>query len=190
MYRKILPILLLSSFSCFAFADSWIPDFPGNYSPTDGYWGVWGSKERCPQGQYVDSYRLKSEDSQGGNGDDTALNGISLHCSGGSSITSTVSEWGSWGYPAYCSGPAIGFAIQIESPRGDGDDTAANDVALKCRNGNEARAEAKTHWGNWSNYQYCPAGQVIVGLMTRVEKDQGGDDDTALNGVRMLCGTL
>ena len=187
MNTKILPILLMSSFSSFAFADSWLPDFPGNYSPTDGYWGDWGSSERCPQGQYVDSYMLKSEGAQG-NGDDSALNGIALHCSGGSNVSSTVSKWGSWGYPAYCSGPVTGFAIQIEVPQGDGDDTAANDVALMCRNGNVARAEAKTHWGNWSNFQFCPSGQVVVGLMTRVERPQGDGDDSGLNGVRMICG--
>lgn len=186
MYSKIFSVVVMGSLSSFAFAFSYLPSFPGNYPSTDGFWGDWGYVERCPVGQHVDGYSLKSEEPQG-NGDDTALNGVALHCSGGSYVTSTVSKWGTWGYSASCYGPVRGFAIQIEPQQGNGDDTAANDVMLVCNDNTIIRAEAKTHWGNWSNYQFCPAGQLVVGLMTRVEQPQGDGDDTALNGVRMIC---
>ncbi len=164
-----------------------IPSIPGYYPETDGFWGEWGFYDKCPLGKYVDGYTLLSEEHIG-NTDDTALNGILLHCSGGTWVTSTLSKWGSWVKPVYCHGPVKGFAIQIEPQQGSGDDTAANDFMLVCNDNSIAHVESRSSWGNWSNHYYCPIGQVIIGLITRVEKLQGFGDDTALNGVRMICG--
>ncbi|WP_186645327.1 hypothetical protein [Fluviispira vulneris] len=188
MNTKILSIFCMTSFSCIAFADSLLPNYSAWYAPTDGYWGDWGAWDRCPQGQYVDGFKLKSESYQG-EGDDTGLNGISLHCNGGANVSSSVAQWGSWSNDSYCYGPAIGFAIQIESPQGDNaDDTAANNFKLICSSGNSAYANVQTNFGNWSQDLVCPAGQVVVGIQTRVESDQVGGDDTALNGARLICG--
>ncbi|APJ03484.1 hypothetical protein [Silvanigrella aquatica] len=191
MFQKIFPVLCIVALSNGAFANTYLPDLPF-YAPynnpaTDGFWGDWGSAQTCPAGQYVSSYILKSEAPQG-RGDDTGLNGIGLRCNGGSIVTSSQGPWGNWGYEGNCNGPATGFQIQIERPQGDGDDSAANDVQLLCSNNSIARAQANTHWGDWSPFYTCPAGQVIIGLVTRVERPQGDGDDTALNGVRMICG--
>ncbi|APJ02734.1 hypothetical protein [Silvanigrella aquatica] len=196
LHAKILFTLFFTS--TFAYAENSrqldlsqgiIPSVPGYYPETDGFWGDWGFYDKCPLGQFVDGYTLLSEEEQI-NGDNTTLNGIVLHCSGGARATSSMSKWGSWVKPAYCNGPVKGFAIQIKPQKGNEDDTAANDLMLVCNNNSIAHAETRTHWGHWSHIYYCPTGQVILGLITRVEKQQYNGDDTALNGVRMICGQL
>lgn len=52
-----------------------------------GYWGNWGRLEFCPAGYPAVGFSLKVEGIQG-NGDDTALNSISLKCADGSWIKS------------------------------------------------------------------------------------------------------
>lgn len=43
------------------------------------------------------------------------------------------------------------------------------------------------HWGSWSGYMYCPANHYVCGARARVEKKQGSGDDTAMNGMQLLC---
>jgi hypothetical protein len=52
------------------------------------FWGDWGPVDFCPLGERAVGFSLKTEKPQG-HGDDTALNGIALRCSGGSRIRST-----------------------------------------------------------------------------------------------------
>lgn len=171
----------------------------GNVIPTDkranGFWGTWGSWMLCPAGEFVYGYRLKSEKNQDG-GDDTGLNAVELKCKSPHtmiekiSISSSIGPYGSWSNSQYCLGrdnPVTGFAILIEKPQGRGDDTAANDVDLYCRNGEFISAKVSTRFGNWKPKALCPSGQAVAGIKTRVEQPQGGDDDTALNGVHLLC---
>ncbi len=44
-----------------------------------------------------------------------------------------------------------------------------------------------TPWGGWSNAVYCPRGTYVGGYSMRVEGNQGGGDDTALNAVALYC---
>ena len=163
-------------------------------SDNDGYWGGWGSAQYCPQGSFVYGYRQKTESKQGG-GDDTALNAIELHCVGPNNnglvrITSSTQKWGNWDSPSYCSGhgnPVTGFQMQIEKEQGKGDDTAANGIKLFCKNGGHILAGRHTNWGTWRSVVKCPHGTAVVGIKTRIEKSVGKGDDTALNGVRLIC---
>ena len=68
------------------------------------------------------------------------------------------------------------------------DDTAANDVEFKCRNGeviSSTNGGKLGDWGAWS--PTCSTG--FCGIQTKVELLLGADaDDTALNDVRFMCG--
>ena len=44
-------------------------------------------------------------------------------------------------------------------------------------------------WGGWGGWSMCTNNRMVCGIQTRVEDPQGGggNDDTALNAVRLLC---
>ena len=156
-----------------------------------GLWGHWGGTQYCggaPYKGHAVSFKLRVEPSQG-SGDDTSLNAICLSCSGGDQICSKVGPWGNW-YglsTAPCPGGFGGFKFRFEGSQGSGDDTAANNVHLRCNgSGHWKGTTAPNLWGSWSGPYYCPSGYVICGLRTRVENPIDGDD-TALNGVEFTC---
>ena len=118
------------------------------------------------------------------------MNAVKLFCRGGGSVTSKTMDWGDWGGSGYCQGednPVVGFRIKIEALQGKGDDTAANSVDLYCKKGNYIYGDARTAWGSWSPLLKCSDGKAVVGLLTRVEGTAKDRDDTALNGVKLLC---
>ena len=43
------------------------------------------------------------------------------------------------------------------------------------------------NWGEWGPDVLTPPNWGIVGLQTRVEAPIGDGDDTAMNGIRMVC---
>lgn len=178
-------------------------DYSTYITPGTGTWGDWATCwDWCPVDTYAYAVRLKSEPEQGGGmpPDDTALNAVSIRCypRGSSSmttyVTSTQGDWGTWGTVGTCSptdGPITAARMQIEASQGSGnnDDTAANDLHARCRNGIEIEPSANTSWGDWGAWASCPSGTVVCGIKTRVEAHEDGDsfDDTALNGVRFAC---
>lgn len=44
-------------------------------------------------------------------------------------------------------------------------------------------------FGDWYQVETCPAKQAAFGISLRVEESQGSGDDTALNGIKLLCAT-
>ncbi|XP_056425950.1 vitelline membrane outer layer protein 1 homolog isoform X1 [Hyla sarda] len=157
-----------------------------------GYWGDWGEMEHCPTGTSAIGFSLKVERPLGSHGDDTALNSIMLHCAPYGStdvegtIESTISRWGDWTHVPWCpSGHFISFSLRVEKPQGRGDDTAANNIRMKCSDGTiiEGKGGYWGEYGDWSGE--CAKG--ICGIRTRVEKPQGNGDDTALNDVQFEC---
>ena len=86
-----------------------------------GYWGDWGNSEFCQNGGYAVGFGTKVEETQG-NGDDTAINGLKLQCSGGDSITSALQRWGSWNYAgnaeATCNRGYTGAKVRVQGPQG------------------------------------------------------------------------
>ncbi|KAG2488927.1 hypothetical protein HYH03_012549 [Edaphochlamys debaryana] len=82
--------------------------------------------------------RLRFERSQGGGGDDTALNGIIVACSNISTTSEVVVEWGLWGDwsgTAYCPPGAYAVKATFRLEYRGGDDTAGNSVQLGCSDG-------------------------------------------------------
>jgi hypothetical protein len=106
-------------------------------------------------------------------------------------ISSSAGEWGDLSDQVSCYGannPISGFKMQIEGNQGEGDDTSANNVRMFCQDGQTLSADVYTNYGEWTQELHCPQGQAVAGIQTRVEAYQGEDgDDTALNGVRLLC---
>uniref|UniRef100_A0A673HFR6 Vitelline membrane outer layer protein 1-like n=1 Tax=Sinocyclocheilus rhinocerous TaxID=307959 RepID=A0A673HFR6_9TELE len=165
--------------------------------PNGGRWGSWGQREMCPTGTYAAGFSLKVEDPIG-RGDDTALNGIRLHCvdlfQGSShsyhdyaSVQSDVGSWGRWTDIKWCpSGFLTAFVLLVEQPQGAGDDTAANTIAFTCSGGSLLQGDG-TNWGDWGKWSHTCVGKWICGIQSRIEEPQGEGDDTALNDVRMFC---
>mgnify|MGYP000923162258 CR=1 FL=1 len=113
-------------------------------------------------------YRIRAE-SKHGDSDDTALNSINLRCAAKGStnytrIYSKYAPWGTFSSYKYCSGtnnPVVGFDMRIESYQGNGDDTAANDIDLYCKNRGYISTSNKTTWGNRTQKYSCPSGQAV-----------------------------
>ncbi|XP_043940102.1 vitelline membrane outer layer protein 1 homolog [Protopterus annectens] len=152
-----------------------------------GPWGSWGWVSQCPWNSKAIGFSLKIEGRQG-RGDDTAMNGIRLYCSGGNGyVESKNGPWGDWTSAVWCPGSGVltAFALQVESRQGDGDDTAANNIKFMCSSGPviEGIGQEWGSYGAWSGS--CDYG--ISGLQTKVEDPQGRGDDTALNDVQFSC---
>ncbi|XP_059381452.1 vitelline membrane outer layer protein 1-like [Carassius carassius] len=163
-------------------------------------WGSWKSKEICPTGMYAAGFSLKVEELSYGVWDDnTALNGIRLHCIDPSkavtvvyhdyaTVQSEVGSWGQWTKIKWCPfGLLTAFQLRVVSSQGIEDDTAVNNIRFRCTHGTLLMGDG-TGWGDWGGWSSTCEGLGICGIMTRVEEHQGTwGDDTALNDVRMIC---
>ncbi|XP_025054032.1 vitelline membrane outer layer protein 1-like [Alligator sinensis] len=171
--------------------------------PNGGNWGDWGKAEFCSTG-YANGFSLKVEPAQGSGveWDDTALNGILLYCTDGTTITSfyifslplsfptpqQMLQWGQWRVMLWH--PSLHlttFSLNVESPQDRADDTAANNIRFRLSDGRVQEGKVDSVWGTfgpWSDQ--CHSG-AICGLQTKVEPPQDRGDDTALNDVRFFC---
>ncbi|KAL0597351.1 Vitelline membrane outer layer protein 1-like protein [Plecturocebus cupreus] len=180
---KLLLLLLLLQAVCFTCAQA---DEQNGYTAiievtNGGPWGDWAWPEMCPQGFFARGFSLKVEPPQGGLGDDTALNGIRLHCVLGNilgnvhAIDSKSGRWGEWSEPLWCPGGGylVAFSFRVEAPLPHGDDTAANNVHFRCSDGEELEGPGLS-WGDFGDWSPpCPR--------TKMEGPRGPSDDTALN---------
>ncbi|KAE8620551.1 hypothetical protein XENTR_v10010323 [Xenopus tropicalis] len=155
-----------------------------------GPWGVWGPLEECPRGCVAKKFSLKIQENVL---DDTALNGIRLHCSKYNStdevstVTSTVAAYGNWCRPYSCEkGFFNAFSLRVEPHQGYLlDDTAANNIKFKCSGKGEVEGPG-LKWGSYGPWsQTCEFG--ICGIMTKVETAGQYFDHTSLNDVQFHC---
>ncbi|XP_031432759.1 vitelline membrane outer layer protein 1-like [Clupea harengus] len=145
-------------------------------------------------GEFIESIQriIALVERRQGIGDDTALNGIRLLCRHienfalQQTISSFEGRWGSWTPYQDCGSEYLqSFSLRVERPQGGGDDTAANNIEFRCTNGKLLFGGGMS-WGDWGSWSgQCSNG--ICGIMTKVEKPQGGVDDTALNNVQFRC---
>uniref|UniRef100_A0A8C5QZ29 Uncharacterized protein n=1 Tax=Leptobrachium leishanense TaxID=445787 RepID=A0A8C5QZ29_9ANUR len=134
---------------------------------------------------------LQAEETQG-KGDDTAVNGIRLHCLPRyktypeHTITSSQGPWGSWTSPFWClSGYLASFTLKVEGSQGRGDDTAVNNIKFSCSDGRHLEGVGLP-WGSYGTWsQSCTHG--VCGILAKVEGQQGDGDDTALNDIQFYC---
>ncbi|XP_016103569.1 vitelline membrane outer layer protein 1-like [Sinocyclocheilus grahami] len=160
-------------------------------------WGSWAQREFCPRGTYAAGFSLMVEELSFGLWDNTALNGIRLHCISlfkdtqsdehDSFVQSHVGSWGQWTKIKWCpSGFLTAFQLRVESSQGIGDDTAANNIRFNCSGGSLLLGDG-THGGEWGNWSPSCQGRGMCGIMTRIEEKLKFGDDTALNDARMFC---
>lgn len=86
------------------------------------------------------------------------------------------------------------MAMKLEGGQGDGDDTAANGFAIRCRKldgtqAHEFKVANEGEWGGWQSWSTDYNTEFVCGGKYRSERDQGPDaDDTAFNGLKIdLC---
>ena len=151
-------------------------------------WGTWGPKRTCPKGEIANSYSQRVEDYRKFIlFDNTALNSICLRCRNGYFICSKKGYWGTWATSPTSNDGFDAANLKIDRHQGNKvDDMGAKDfqvynsgVTYSARNGRPN--------GIWMGTQYCPSGQRICGIQTRVSGKQGKYDDIALSGVILQC---
>ncbi|XP_058037373.1 vitelline membrane outer layer protein 1 homolog isoform X1 [Ahaetulla prasina] len=164
-----------------------------------GPWGPWAWQEMCPRGTYATGFSLKVEPYQGQAKDDTALNGLRLHCTRGGhdgkseakTVESQSNVWGRWTKPLWCptGGYLTGFSLRVERVRrGISDYMGATNIRFVCSDGKVLEGEGLP-WGEFGAWSpSCLKG--LCGIQTKQEAIRGVlMDDSALNDIRFLCCT-
>lgn len=172
--------------------DSSRSDFVKSQQLNSGLWGSWTSTRYCPPNTRVVGYRMRVEGGQG-SGDDTALNAVELRCMDDYGNLSKVSAhdglYGSWGDWAFCANGSVvvGGTVRFEGNRGGGDDTAANNLKVRCSDNKEVQASNGMNYGSWLSEATCPSNSSVCGIKVMFEGNRGSGDDTALNAVEFAC---
>lgn len=166
------------------------------HAPGGSGFGDWSQKVYCPNGSYAVGFSLQIEESCGGGCDDTALNGVRILCSNGTTVESGHRVWGGWRPPQECAAGEAAYAYSLGVEHylgGKEDDTSANSLKVRCRkigSYDVPTADLAIHGpfaDTWTAWARCPVNSMIVGLLTRDEKSQGSGDDTATNDVMFIC---
>ncbi|PIC17986.1 hypothetical protein B9Z55_024035 [Caenorhabditis nigoni] len=106
----------------------------------EGGWGGWKGVKYCPEGLVMIGFALRSEADQRGK-DDVAADNFCGYCGTphgprdrSNWISGDTPGWGDWTQDQFCpQGFAVcGINTQIEGDQGGGDDTALNNVDLRC----------------------------------------------------------
>ncbi|XP_076133794.1 vitelline membrane outer layer protein 1-like [Alosa pseudoharengus] len=100
-------------------------------------------------------------------------------------------RWGRWGgmTKCPCGYRAIGFCLKVERAQGGGDDTALNSIGLLCKHTQTRSILPYGRWGRWTPAKVCRNDGYLTSFRLRVERPQGGGDDTAANNIVFRCST-
>ena len=156
---------------------------------TEGHWGDWGTPSYCPGGGENPIVGVRQKVEHGGVSDKSGMNAVQFVCRDGTQLVSSEGRWGSWGQWVHCSGSGhmVGLRNKIERKMGGSDDTAVNDIEIYCSGPSRHIPPGGGAYGDWTAFKYCPGGWPARGFFTKVEADQGGGDDSALNGIGIFC---
>ncbi|XP_045192206.2 uncharacterized protein LOC123548751 [Mercenaria mercenaria] len=173
-----------------------------------GSYGLWFTPQFCPVGTFAIGFNMKYEENQGIDGDNTALNAVSLQCADRNGVRRTLQRLvqsaaghrGQWTGDVFCPKnkhiPLFlqRFALRVQPEKQTGDDTMANLVRFSCNDLHWTQnlqelanpiVGAEGQYGKWS--EKCPTGSAICGIQTRIEGHLSKGDNTALNDVRFFC---
>ncbi|CAF1067722.1 unnamed protein product [Brachionus calyciflorus] len=103
-------------------------------------------------------------------------------------------NWGIWGSIEECdqNDYVVGFRTKLHPFQGIGlgpsiDDTSLNGVELICSNGKTIKS-SDGPLGSWdAQFRNCSNRQKIIGFSYGIHQNQGINDDTATNVIRLLC---
>ncbi|NXE16558.1 VMO1 protein, partial [Lophotis ruficrista] len=194
-------ILLLLAGLAGAAGPGWEPDRGGSDASVitvsnEAPWGDRAWPEMCPKGSYTSGVSFRVEPPKGVTEDDTALNGIWLHCSRGGdpSSTSTAnsqsSRWGCWLEAHWCphGGRLVGFTLWVQAHQLGllSDEVAATSARFACSDGHILLGSRST-WGQGSVWSpQCP--RAVCGIQMRQEPAQGlKRDGKALHDLCLFC---
>lgn len=195
--------LLSTSSSSTIYIKSYGSSFPTFYSmstiQSDGLtnWGQWHQERYCPSNSYAIGVKVKAQAYN--SFDNTGLNAIEIICNDDARtrLLSGEGSFGDWDTDRYCPyyKKLIGFKFRVHN---DAfiinlvlDDSAANGIHLFCDDGSNLVPGVEGPWGNWGSDKYCANNQVICGIKTQIQWNQGFLlDDTALNNVVFYCCSL
>lgn len=106
-------------------------------------------------------------------------------------VPSCPASFGFWGGGVACENGsyAIGASIQVK-PIVEGnssvDNTALNNIKLKCDDGSEISSMGNDD-GDWSPLGECPTDQFIYGFSARNKPFTPNSDNTGLNDIKFTC---
>ena len=132
--------------------------------------GVWGDAVTCPEGSLIFAHKVRMEPNLGGEGDDTAINGMSLGCRW--SVLNSGSGKNMNGQSGY-------------------QDQYGNPQHGMTTNSDDHYVIADVHkWGKMLNWAICPHRSYMCGFQLKGEwKDyeEYEDDYVGMTGMRMIC---
>ena len=83
--------------------------------------------------------------------------------------------FGNWMARTVCPGYslAVGFELRSESSKGLGDDTAGNNIRLRCSDNTVLTGDGMS-WGSWSGEQRCADTYAVCAIRAQIESAQTG----------------
>lgn len=126
--------------------------------------------------------------------DSTGLNSVSFECKQAGQTVEPLLAWpgldGTWSDVSACGSPA-GFITRGElkvEPLGSSDDeSGATAARFDCSDGSALSASNDAPGGAWTGAVGCDAGEAVCGLQVTYQPSQERGDDTAMNGLTLLC---
>merc|ERR1711879_262845 len=165
------------------------------------------SMTMCPSDRYICGVTTRYQEFKGDEVhlDDSALNGITIHCCDGyqeeyplvvpvsqgfegNTYNQFICEGNSFGNKFIC-----GMKTRNHAPP-QNDNTALNGLAVQCcdkRNWSltDSHIVIEGDFGDWQDDFYkCPLDYFMCGLKVREQPDLAGNgDNTATNGIKAMC---